>query len=607
MVLEFGNGQWQRSGKSEASGVVESDQKVTQQGVSREVPHRLDRWRKLQAAKDAGASRDVIASAFKLEEKQKKQEDKPKPRKGQKEELITPQPLKRKAEETDGVQDVDSSTESVVKDKRSRTKTEEAAASAKPRKQKAPQTHKAPKAVVADEETTASERSAQESLEAGDFSLSALQRALDLMEVPINTTRTNVMPKGQTEIQGMLVGMFSFCFNFGITTATKQHPFLTKLLIAAMRVVDDKFPFTAIQLNKNYASRPHIDKHNLGCSYIVGLGDYEGGELWVHDDASHGEELITQTIDSDDHVSASYPAGSTISGRLEDCKNKWAMFDGNKLHCTQPFTGTRYSIIFFTSDQYKSAPAHVREELGAAGFDFDWDAEQLEQMWKEKMEKKQELVRARYLERVEKRIDAGRCSARVWAECWGLQCSATCAEGEDMCSTHIKGGRWETHGKFGGDMPEAKREEMKKWQTKLIRKGGRPPADEPWTELVDIPEEDGNHESEPKAASAQATKGKAKAKAKVKVKAKAKAEAEAASAPQPTLNQFFQRGTEMWLAKAKANVAAQFLVAAKAKGRPKKVSSSQDNKEKLSSFLKPVNGLTDYSVAMLSEEGDDIE
>ena len=37
------------------------------------------------------------------------------------------------------------------------------------------------------------------------------------------------------------------------------------------------FHFTSIQLNKNYLSAMHVDKGNAGPSYIVGLGNFEGG------------------------------------------------------------------------------------------------------------------------------------------------------------------------------------------------------------------------------------------------------------------------------------------------------------------------------------------
>ena len=47
------------------------------------------------------------------------------------------------------------------------------------------------------------------------------------------------------------------------------------------RYLPDDFVWSTIQLNENYLSRLHCDRSNLGRSYIIGLGEYTGGELYV--------------------------------------------------------------------------------------------------------------------------------------------------------------------------------------------------------------------------------------------------------------------------------------------------------------------------------------
>ena len=41
--------------------------------------------------------------------------------------------------------------------------------------------------------------------------------------------------------------------------------------------------YTTIQFNKNYATKMHVDGNNEGPSYIVGFGDYTGGQAWIYD------------------------------------------------------------------------------------------------------------------------------------------------------------------------------------------------------------------------------------------------------------------------------------------------------------------------------------
>jgi hypothetical protein len=38
----------------------------------------------------------------------------------------------------------------------------------------------------------------------------------------------------------------------------------------------------------------HVDKNNQGPSYIIGLGEYEGGGLWIYDQETGTHELKVQ-------------------------------------------------------------------------------------------------------------------------------------------------------------------------------------------------------------------------------------------------------------------------------------------------------------------------
>lgn len=83
------------------------------------------------------------------------------------------------------------------------------------------------------------------------------------------------------------------------------------------------FKWTTIQYNCNQKSNKHKDKNNIGESYIIGLGDYEGGRLKVW----HNENADPEYV---------------------DIKNKFYKFNGAKLyHETEDFTGTRLSLVYF--------------------------------------------------------------------------------------------------------------------------------------------------------------------------------------------------------------------------------------------------------------------
>lgn len=336
-----------------------------------------------------------------------------------------------------------------------------------------------------------SEALARTKVQSCDFSLASVLQVLRCVVVPENTTRKNVMPEGAHSIRGLLLGLYVYGGSVGVAAHTTKRPWLTRLLVGALRSAAPDFPFTSIQLNYNYASRPHVDKGNLGNSYIVGLGDYSGGELWVHDDTGPEQYVV----EGQEDVSAFYRVGSAFRGRQLQVHNIWTTFDGNKLHFTLPFQGERYSIIFFTCDRYADAAAPVREALHGAGFDFNWSAKRLEDSQAAKCEERSKVAssvaKARSEEEAQLLLLRGRCIGRIWADGWGLRCTAVCEEGKDLCGSHITRSTWKTHGRFDGPVPPAKEEEMRRTQRRHVGRGKLPPVIAGATILVDLPTEGG--------------------------------------------------------------------------------------------------------------------
>lgn len=77
--------------------------------------------------------------------------------------------------------------------------------------------------------------------------------------------------------------------------------------------------WNAIMFNYNFKTRPHKDPQNVGNSYIIGFGNYTGGELVIE-----GDEF--------------------------DIRHKPQIFNGYlKQHWTKEWVGNRYSIVYFKS------------------------------------------------------------------------------------------------------------------------------------------------------------------------------------------------------------------------------------------------------------------
>ena len=96
-----------------------------------------------------------------------------------------------------------------------------------------------------------------------------------------------------------------------------KYPEVYDSLKKLIHHIDSSFEYNSITINKNFKCRPHYDKNNKSPSMIIGLGDYEGGELVVE--------------------------------KCEmDIKNNPVIFNGGScLHWVNEFIGDRFTIVYY--------------------------------------------------------------------------------------------------------------------------------------------------------------------------------------------------------------------------------------------------------------------
>jgi hypothetical protein len=146
---------------------------------------------------------------------------------------------------------------------------------------------------------------------------------------PKNKGRTNILNKGQTYSLSMVLGkvrqLYSSCNGKVCKVDSKWNKKYPELLKAAKQLLkqhDPKYRFEAVTINKNQKAHSHTDVNNVGHSYIIGLGDYTGGELVFTDKDS--------------------PYYGT-----HNIKNKWLKFVGDTPHHVRPFKGERYTLVYY--------------------------------------------------------------------------------------------------------------------------------------------------------------------------------------------------------------------------------------------------------------------
>ncbi len=146
--------------------------------------------------------------------------------------------------------------------------------------------------------------------------------------------RNNVLEVKDTTYEGFVLGAVNSwagkkpgktgrCIVISQKTDKPKYKKIWDMASKVMNDYDPDFKFTTIQFNKNHKMKKHIDKNNVGCSYIVGLGKYTGGALRVWDEMDENPEDI-------------------------DIKNNFYKFNGY-IHCheTQDFIGDRISLVYF--------------------------------------------------------------------------------------------------------------------------------------------------------------------------------------------------------------------------------------------------------------------
>ena len=146
-----------------------------------------------------------------------------------------------------------------------------------------------------------------------------------------NYERKNVLQPDQKFAEGFVLGdVYSWAHKdvketgAGIRKSRRHNEKKYDRIWELTQEIGKDLEYTSVQFNKNQKCKKHIDGKNTGISTIIGLGDYEGGELLIYFD---GEDKEPTPV---------------------DIKGKFYEFDGSKYyHETADFTGNRFSLVFF--------------------------------------------------------------------------------------------------------------------------------------------------------------------------------------------------------------------------------------------------------------------
>lgn len=188
-----------------------------------------------------------------------------------------------------------------------------------------------------------------------------LVEVLRLWSFRKNESRPQVTPDGKTWVNSDTFGLIRRRDGgFMATNTTRDYPSMMRILNRWLKdniPADMKcqFPHTSISLNFGYAAKRHRDGNNHGPSMIRAFGNFKGGQLsyWPDDNKA----AAVETLLDEDKVSM-------------DISQGLALFDGNRGHEVDPFTGERFSIVYFSAGNYWKAKPDTQELLRERGFEF---------------------------------------------------------------------------------------------------------------------------------------------------------------------------------------------------------------------------------------------
>ena len=144
----------------------------------------------------------------------------------------------------------------------------------------------------------------------------------------------------------------------GAIKKTFRYFHVAQYLNKFLRFHGARGPRSSTQLNFDAAINPHKDAHNLlgTPNWTIGLGDYQGGRLWLDIRSADSEET------------SALCDGATASGLYFNTKDQIQAFDPKRKHGIEQWHGSRCSITAYTVRGVDDLSLPDRDVLSTCGF-----------------------------------------------------------------------------------------------------------------------------------------------------------------------------------------------------------------------------------------------
>ena len=216
-------------------------------------------------------------------------------------------------------------------------------------------------AEVVGSDVFSAESRAQELLAKRDFSFESCEKVLECVCKLAQSSRKRKINESTCSVA---FGAYSHGNHYGIIKKTFEHWHTCRYLNAFMRHHGAEGQWSSLQLGYNCHVGPHRDAHNLhpSLNWAISFGEFSQGRLWLECDPKpevNDNNLIKETILSD---------GTRAHGLLHDTRCNMKSFSPKTRHAVEQWTGTRCSIVAYTTRGIGELSRPERDVLRSGGF-----------------------------------------------------------------------------------------------------------------------------------------------------------------------------------------------------------------------------------------------
>ena len=203
------------------------------------------------------------------------------------------------------------------------------------------------------------ETEARELRNKAQISYVQLEKYLEQHAAQGHSSRRNLVDKEHGSYYTF--GTYAFGNHYGLTARTLQRPQFVQMVNAFIKQhFPSGFQWSAFTLNANAATPLHKDFNNNEAypNCCVGLGAYQGGELWIEGGSDAEGQVEVRTSDK----------GEDIQGVRQGIRHKPYMFSPKVWHQTCDWEGTRWVVTAYVTRGLQHLSRQEATRLRKLGF-----------------------------------------------------------------------------------------------------------------------------------------------------------------------------------------------------------------------------------------------